>query len=300
MAESTEHMMCAQLGSSDVAMRSDVGMVREANEDVAYIDSEGTFFVVSDGIGGHAAGEVASAVAVDVVSAKMRGARDVFASYATAPSPSGRETIHRLLEHAVRSANDAVVERAAALSEERGMGATIDVVVVLGNEAFGVHVGDSRVYHVRDSHAVLATLDHTVAQVMQRAGQISEQEAATSRMRSVLCNAIGSPNITVDHLYLRLETGDRLLMCTDGLYEYFDDDELGRRVSDQTPGAALDALIDDACTRGGRDNITGIIVEVDPQANTAAAMEVPVEAIDDDEPTVPISVPFDTRPSGPG
>src|SRR5262245_24168717 len=135
------------------AMRTDVGVIRDHNEDTAYVDPAGDFFIVADGMGGHAAGEVASKMAVDAVTAALEGAREEVADFARAPSDAGRRALVSALENAVRQAHQSVFQRGAAESDKQGMGTTLDVVLVAGSEAFVAHVGDSRTYLVRDRRA---------------------------------------------------------------------------------------------------------------------------------------------------
>ncbi len=269
-------------------MQTDVGAVRERNEDAAYVDGRQRFFIVADGMGGHSAGDVASALAVRTVRDALDAASPQLTTYVAAPTPAGRDGIRSLLERAVRAANDAVLTRSLEELDKHGMGTTLEVVVVLGDEAFVGHVGDSRTYLVRDGAAMLATSDHTVAQAMRRAGTLTDTQVEVSPMRSVLSNAIGiSADVTVDHVHLRLRARDRLLLCSDGLYDYFAPEELARWISQQASDAALTCLVDQACSRGGADNITGIIVEVPAPASAPADLL-------DDEPTSPISLPPDT------
>lgn len=263
------------------AMQSSIGVVRERNEDAAYVDAGLRFFIVADGMGGRSGGELASSLAVTAARAALDQSVDELA---------GRDAVRGALERAVRAANAAVLERSHADPDHQGMGTTLDVVVVVDDDAFVAHVGDGRTYLVRDGVARQATVDHTIAQVMQRLGTMTQREADRSPMRSVLCNAIGVvPDIAIDHVCLRLQPGDRLLVCTDGLYDYFDDGELGRRVALAPRETALSGLIQTACARGGRDNLTGILIEVGPPA------AAPVDDLDDVD-TTPIAVPAYPNP----
>lgn len=268
-------------------MQTDVGAVRERNEDSGFVDGRQRYFIVADGMGGHSAGDVASALAVKTVRDILDCASPQLATYVAAPTPAGREGIRAVLERAMWEANDAVLTRSIEERDKHGMGTTLEVVIVLGDEAFIGHVGDSRTYLVRDGAARQATDDHTVAQAMRRAGTLTDTQVDSSPMRSVLSNAIGiSADVHVDHVHLRLRAGDRLLICSDGMYEYFAANELASWVTEHSADVALSGLIDQACSRGGADNITGIIVEV-PQPSSA-----PDELVDD-EPTSPISLPTD-------
>jgi protein phosphatase len=274
-------------------MRSAVGLVRAHNEDAAHIDSGYRFFVVADGMGGENAGEIASSLAVDAVRASLEPAGDILRRIEDSDDPVDHLVIRMLLERAMRAANGAVVEHSRRDPDTHGMGTTLDVVLILGDEAFVAHVGDSRTYLVRDGAATLQTRDHTVAQVMQRAGTLSPEEAEVSPLRSVLSNAIGcAAELAIDHIYLRLRPGDRLLVCTDGLYDYFDGDELARWLTCTSGDAALAGLIEQACARGGRDNLTGIVVEV---GDIAAAPDDDL----DDVITTPVAVPDPPGHRGP-
>src|SRR4029453_3693564 len=173
------------------AVLTDVGVIREHNEDAAYADPQGDFFIVADGMGGHAAGEVASNMAVEAVKKSLDGSRDDIAAFARGPSDEGRRSLVSVLENAVRQAHQAVFERGAKESDKQGMGTTLDVVLIAGSEAFVAPAGDSRTYLVRDSRAAQITTDHTVAEVLVIEGKLSIEEAQVSPLRTILVNAIG-------------------------------------------------------------------------------------------------------------
>ncbi len=243
---------------------TDVGVIRDHNEDAMYSDPDGDFFIVADGMGGHAAGEVASKMAVDAVRASLETARPQIAKFARGPSDEGRRGLVTVLENAVRQAHQSVFDRGAKESDKQGMGTTLDVVLVAGNEAFVAHVGDSRTYLVRDGRAAQITTDHTVAEVLVIEGKLSIEEAQISPLRTILVNAIGvAPDVGVEMAHVRLKRGDRLLLCSDGLHDYFPlEQEVSDHVSEYPPSEALDRMITIAKNRGGHDNITGIVLEV--------------------------------------
>src|SRR4029079_2246981 len=246
------------------AVLTDVGVIREHNEDAAYTDADGDFFIVADGMGGHAAGEVASNMAVEAVKKALEGSREDIATFARAPSDEGRRALVSVLENAVRQAHQAVFERGAKESDKQGMGTTLDVVLIAGSEAFVAHVGDSRTYLVRDSRAARITTDHTVAEVLVIEGKLSIEEAQVSPLRTIRVNAIGvAPDVGVEMAHVRLKRGDRLLLCSDGLHDYFPlEAEVSEHVSEYAPDEALSKMISLAKGRGGHDNITGIVLEV--------------------------------------
>lgn len=245
-------------------VRTDPGVERSSNEDVAYVDPTGRFAILADGMGGPGAGEVAAATTVDVVRTCLETYAEVIDDYVRQPSLDGRDRIHGLVERAVHLSHDVVLERQRAEPDKQGMGTTLEVVIVAGSHAFVTHVGDSRTYLVRDGEAQQITADHTVAQVMKQSGAITESVAQKSPLRSVLSSAIGIPAaIAVDHATLSLRPGDRMLVCSDGLYDYFDSDELATRLTIAGPRPALLDMILAARERGGHDNITGIVLEME-------------------------------------
>lgn len=261
-------------------MRTDVGVIRDHNEDSAYADPEGDFFIVADGMGGHAAGEVASKMAVEAVTASLQEARDEIATFARAPSDQGRRALVSALENAVRQAHQSVYQRGAAETDKQGMGTTLDVVLIAGSEAFVAHVGDSRTYLVRDRRAAQITTDHTVAEVLVIEGKLSIEEAQISPLRTILVNAIGvAPDVGVEMAHVRLRTGDRLLLCSDGLHDYFPlEQEVSDYVSENDPDEALVKMVTVAKNRGGHDNITGIVLEVLETKDVALAEDDDMEA----------------------
>lgn len=290
-------------------MRTDVGVVREHNEDSAHVDSAYRFFVVADGMGGHAAGEVASAMAVQTVRETLEQAGQEIASFADQPDEEGRKELVTLLETAVRAAHRAVFERGSRETDKQGMGTTLEVVLVSGSEAFIAHVGDSRTYLLRESRAVQITTDHTVAEVLVLEGKLSVEEAQMSPLRTILVNAIGvAPDVGIEMAHVQLHEGDQLLLCSDGLHDYFpSEQELADRLGSHAPDDALLELIELAKERGGHDNITGIVVHVlggsasaaQSSAHPSGVPEVVLEELSDGVPAPvedPTSAEADTLP----
>ncbi len=260
------------------AVLTDVGVVRDHNEDAAHIDPEHRYFIVADGMGGHAAGEVASAMAVEMVRGALDHAGKDLGEFARNPSEAGRKGAVATLEAAVRSAHKAVFERGAKETDKQGMGTTLDVVLIAGPEAFVAHVGDSRTYLIREGKAAQITTDHTVAEVLVIEGKLSLEEAQISPLRTILVNAIGvAPDVGVEMAHIQLRKADQLLLCSDGLHDYFPvEQELADRISGRDPAEALAELIELAKDRGGHDNITGVLVEV-------LDCEAPQAALDPDQ-----------------
>ncbi len=284
-------------------LKTDVGMVREHNEDSAAIDPDAAFFIVADGMGGHAAGEVASAMAVEEVKTSLTTARDQINAFAADTDEEGRRALVTLLENAVQRAHQAVFERGSREADKKGMGTTLEVVLVAGGEAFVAHVGDSRTYLVRGGQAAQVTTDHTVAEVLVIEGKLTPEEARLSPLRTILVNAIGvSPDVGVELAHIKLRKGDKLLLCSDGLHDYFpSDEELAGLLTDKTGEEAITQIVELAKDRGGHDNITGILVEVvegnptveeeDEEARKLAA-EMEASQTEQDR----VAVPTEVRP----
>jgi serine/threonine protein phosphatase PrpC len=243
---------------------TDVGVVRDHNEDSAFMESALGFFIVADGMGGHAAGEVASAMAVETVKKTLEDARVEIETFKKVPSDAGRRALVALLQNAVLQAHQAVYQRGQTEQDKAGMGTTLDVVLVAGSEAFVAHVGDSRTYLVREGRSSQITTDHTVAEVLVIEGKLTIEEAQVSPLRTILVNAIGvSADVGVEMAHVTLKRGDRLLLCSDGLHDYFPvEEEVAQRLSAEKPGDALKEMVELAKTRGGHDNITGVAVHI--------------------------------------
>ena len=248
----------------DAWLVTDVGVVRDHNEDSAFMEAAKGFFIVADGMGGHAAGEVASAMAVETVKTTLEAATAEIDTFKKSPSDAGRRTIVQLLQNAVLQAHQAVYQRGQTESDKQGMGTTLDVVLIAGAEAFVAHVGDSRTYLVREGKSSQITTDHTVAEVLVIEGKLTIEEAQVSPLRTILVNAIGvSADVGVEMAHVTLKKGDRLLLCSDGLHDYFPvEEEIAQRISAEAPGEALKEMVELAKTRGGHDNITGVAVLV--------------------------------------
>lgn len=232
------------------AAGTNVGLIRPQNEDSYYCDHP--LYVVADGLGGHAAGEVASKMVVDRL-------REVaFADDVTA------DDAQQELAEAVRDANRRIHTSATEDAEHAGMGTTVTAAVAVGDKLCFAHVGDSRAYLFRDDELQHITEDHTPVQRAVRAGVITPEEALRHPSRHVLAQAVGlDVDIEVDTPTVELQAGDRIVFCTDGLTDPVPDPQL-QRLLDRFDGAqeAVDGLITAALTGGGPDNVTVIVVDV--------------------------------------
>ena len=241
--------------------RTDVGRKRTQNEDALLAAEDHDLFVVADGVGGRKAGELASALAVDTFQLYADALRDAVAAHTREPNRATRNAVLRLLDEAANRSSQRVYELADQTGRE-GMTSTLAAAIVGGGFAFLVHVGDSRVYLLRDGQLRQLTEDHSLVNEMLRAGTITPEEAARSRYRNVITRAIGLyPNVHADTLAVELLDGDRLLLCSDGMSDLVPPDQVTALLRRPDITDAVEALVDASLEAGGKDNITVIAVE---------------------------------------
>lgn len=259
---------------------TDQGQVREGNEDGYVVDRRLQLFAVADGMGGHRAGEVASATALEALRAAVA-------------SGTG-------LGDAITSANAAVHGKATGDEDLHGMGTTLTAVVPDGNGVLVGHVGDSRAYLLRDGELRQLTTDHSLVEELVREGRLTEEQAAVHPQRSIITRALGvEDDVEVDVYPVPLLPGDRLLLCSDGLTTMLRPEDISallRRESDPTRAANL--LVDAANAAGGEDNITTIVIDIeddgaDPFAPAPASVGTAVTTL------APVGIPAPTAASGP-
>jgi protein phosphatase len=240
------------------AAATDTGLVRQTNQDALYADD--SLAVIADGMGGHAAGEVAAAISIDLIRSRFRE----------------NPTVEGFIE-SIQEANVAVVTDARDNPEHFGMGTTI-IAVGLTYDVNGVasptlvHVGDSRAYQLRDGALRQLSEDHSVAEEWVRMGRLTPEEAAVHPRRHQLTRGIGvEDTISIDVTSVQAITGDRILLCSDGLSNELDPDTLARLASPPTGlELAVESLVSAAKAAGGHDNISVILLEFD-EVNVAAA-----------------------------
>ena len=250
------------------AALTDVGRVREQNEDNFLVDKKLGLFIVCDGMGGHAAGEVASALAVRTVHDEIKKQADLVADYAAAAKGAAKVTkrdILNMLEFAVNRASQRVHTEAVKDTKKRGMGTTLVCLLVIGTQAFIIYVGDSRIYMLRDGALEQLTEDHTVYNELIKRKKMPREQVEQLAQKNAITRAVGVyEHVEPDTLVMDLTAGDRFLLCSDGLCGYFEDDleGLGARLARPDADAACKALVDASNERGGKDNITSVIVTV--------------------------------------
>jgi serine/threonine protein phosphatase PrpC len=244
--------------------RTDVGLKRKHNEDSLLAAEEFGVFVVADGVGGRKAGELASAITVNTFQSfapQLKAAADAFASNANRET---RNAVLELLDQAANAASRRVYE-AATSTGRQGMTTTLVAAVIGGGAAFLVHVGDSRAYLVRDGELRQLSEDHSMVNELIRTGAMSREDAATSRYRNVITRAVGLyPNVRTDTLHVELIDGDRLLLCSDGLSDMIEPDQVLDILADANLTHAVDNLIQTALHNGGKDNIS--VIAIEPEA----------------------------------
>ncbi len=243
---------------------TDVGRKRRHNEDAYLIDEERGLFVVADGMGGHAAGEVASRITVESIQEYIAATEEEHESSWPFGFNSRVSLEGNRLTTAVEKANEKVMRAVQNRPELKGMGTTVVAALFDGERATLVHVGDSRAYLFRDGELRRLTDDHSWVQEQVNAGILSEDEAKSHPLKNVVTRALGgAAHVSVDLIEVPVRAGDRYLLCSDGLTGMLPDEELYEHF--RTVGA-LDAtvksLIEVANARGGVDNITAILVEV--------------------------------------
>ncbi len=232
---------------------SDTGQVRESNQDYVYasgapVGNLANLFLVADGMGGHLAGEYASAHAVEVATEVIRE------SHSQEPVA--------LLEEAICAANAAVYQESLQDASKHGMGTTFVAATISGQHLYVANVGDSRLYLVDDTAVCQITRDHSLVNEMIRQGGMTAEMARHSTRKNIITRAVGAESdVQIDVFDLFLQPGQQVLMCTDGLTNMVSDDEiLDIMREEDNPAAQAKRLVDTANAHGGKDNISVVIV----------------------------------------
>jgi PPM family protein phosphatase len=237
---------------------TDVGRRREKNEDAFLVEPDLGLYAVADGMGGHAAGEIASKLAVEALEETLRGAGW------NSSSTDANEALQHL-EGAVHEANRRICDSIHLHEEHRGMGTTLVALLAVGDKAVLAHVGDSRAYLVRGGDLVRLTSDHSWVNEQVKLGFLSDEDAQRHPMRNIVTRALGSrPDVAMDRTVEDMRPGDVFVLCSDGLNTMLSDAEIRSLVERHRgePGTACRALVAAANARGGDDNVTVIVVEV--------------------------------------
>ena len=245
------------------AAKTDVGRKRQGNEDRFCLDPTLGLYVVADGMGGHAAGEVASRLAVETIQewmGKYLSGADVAI---VGPAAAAGSAEANFLLSSIRLANRIIFDSAKDRREYTGMGTTVVAVLAQDDRFVLAHVGDSRIYRIRRDHIVQISRDHSFVQEQVDSGMMSAAEAHQSQYRHMITRALGlKENVDVDLTEQPARPGDVLLLCSDGLSDLLDDEEMLAAVRDHADdlNQACQALVDRANSKGGDDNITVLVV----------------------------------------
>lgn len=245
--------------------------MREHNEDAFLLDDELRLYVVADGVGGHNAGEIASGLVVRCIHKEAQGLARMTGEFDGADLDSRRALI-RAVPRLIQSASEVVFRYASEHPECQGMATTAVVFVATGRHALISHAGDSRVYLLRGDQFKQLTEDHTLVQKLVKEGQLSEQEAAVHPQRNVIIRSVGiTSGVECDTLFIDVRPSDMFLICSDGLTDMVHDEEIHELALRYRDEALVTALIQRANARGGRDNITALLLEVEDSEDDEAA-----------------------------
>ncbi len=226
---------------------TDVGRIRKNNED-SLIVIEPETFVVADGMGGQAAGEVASKMLVETLKNFLP----------LVPEPLNEE----ILTKSILKANAAIIKTARENKNYRGMGTTATILHIYKNRAYYAHIGDSRLYRLRNKNLEQITEDHSYVETLVRRGEITPEEARVHPMKNILTQAVGADeNISVDSGNLRIDVDDIFMLCTDGLTNMVTDENILKILLES--GRRSDDLVQAALNNGGHDNVSVIVVKID-------------------------------------
>src|SRR5579859_2494725 len=236
---------------------TDVGKVRTHNEDNFLVDKKLALFIVADGMGGHAAGEVASAIAVRTVHEEVRREKELLDDYVSGATGANKVTtkdVVALIEHAVQRACSKIHQEALNDPNKRGMGTTLSALLVLGHQGFIAHVGDSRIYLARGGRTQQVTEDHTVYNELIKRGKLTREQIEKVQQKNAITRAVGVyERVEVDTLVIELIAGDILMLASDGLHGYLENPEEMTGPLALEGDASAKALVQLANERGGKD-----------------------------------------------
>ncbi|MEY3210294.1 MAG: hypothetical protein RIT28_775 [Pseudomonadota bacterium] len=260
---------------------SDPGRVRKHNEDSWLIEPELGLYIVCDGMGGFKRGDVASGLACSVMRETVAAGKRSLTLHKAQRSAATTAAVEALLRNAVQRACEEIYQASSALTGDGGrMGTTLDAVLLVGNQAFTAHVGDGRIYLIRQGEAHQVTEDHSLVQQQVREGLLTPDQARKARNKNVITRALGVfPSVLVDLLSVDLGPGDALLLCSDGLHNYLGAEDLLGPVA--TGNGGTEELVGMANQRGGRDNITCLVLAArGPAEGNHLPSSAPAEHID--------------------
>ena len=255
-----------------------IGRVKRQNEDAFLVDKRLKLFVVADGMGGHAAGEVASETAVEVLQREVQKSEPLVERFVE--TGDGRELILEMLEDAVRNAGKAIYTKAQNEPEKRGMGTTVSALLLTPSRGFIAHVGDSRIYLIRGQDVFQLTEDHSLINELIKRGRLKPEDAHKAPYKNAVTRAVGvHADVQVDTLDFEVGDNDHFLLCSDGLTNHLRDDREIVEVMGKTSFLSQpEHFVNLANERGGKDNITTLVVQV-ATPKSAGDTQVKVQAL---------------------
>ncbi|MEL6189161.1 MAG: protein phosphatase 2C domain-containing protein, partial [Myxococcota bacterium] len=255
---------------------TDVGRTRKHNEDGWLIDDQLGLYAVADGMGGHAAGEVASAYGLRCVQEQLVKKKALLEDFTEQPTPEKQAQLVREVELAINVASSAIYSMAQKDKKRHGMGTTLSMLLAAGNKAFMAHVGDSRIYLLRAGQVYQLSEDHSYLWEQIKKGAITVEEAKSSPFSNVITRAVGiTETVQVDTLVMDILPGDTFLACSDGMHGYVESEaELGQLLAHDDGEEIPPRLVGLANARGGKDNITVVVMRVPGDADDPGAADV--------------------------
>jgi serine/threonine protein phosphatase PrpC/CRP-like cAMP-binding protein len=253
--------------SAERALRSwqltDVGRVRDQNEDNFLVDRKLGLFVVCDGMGGHAAGEIASSLACHALREALLESKDALLGFEQGHGGTSRQDVLSLMATAVQRACAKVHEQGVEDETKRGMGTTLDAMMVVGSRGFIAHVGDSRIYLYRQGSVHQLTEDHSLINELLKRGKLTREQIDKIQYKNAVTRAVGVyESVEPDVFDFDVLPGDRFLLCSDGLHGYLEEGEIPKLFEDIPEDELVTRLVALANDRGGKDNITAVVVRI--------------------------------------
>lgn len=255
-------------GTKEIVLYSfavtDIGRKRKHNEDTFLRDDELGLYIVADGMGGYAGGEVASSEAVTTVHDMIKRNSAIIERFIQEPTKENAHYLQRIVESAVQNAAYLIFGLAEVMPEKHGMGTTISLLLIAGSHGVIAQVGDSRIYKIKNGEAFQLTEDHTLINWQLKSGLITPEQAQNALHKNIITRAVGSKDyVEVDLQIFPVEKGDGFMLCSDGLHGYINDTKEIVEMFNKGIEEGARAFIELANQRGGKDNITCIFVKVE-------------------------------------
>ena len=248
-----------------IGYKTDKGKFRERNEDAYFVDQTKRLFIVADGMGGYQGGEIASHLAVQTISKFLSPSSPASFLEKTSERKELHKSVLKAIQQSIAEANEEIHRKASEESQLNGMGTTIVLALFCNDLVYISHVGDSRAYLIRNNTIKQLTKDHSLVTELIKKGVISKEEAQNHHLRNIITRALGKEkDLKVDIIPLSYKKGDYLLLCTDGLTDVVEDEEIKDIIlKAKEPVKACNRLVNSANRRGGKDNVTVIIIKMD-------------------------------------